>query len=246
MTLRKGIWLYSILCSVVIFIAVLGKSVWTTILFPYYVTYFNQGMGVLSTLLVGILLGLIWWRHRERQDLVYQVLIIFMLTRAMSWMPAVTQLHVGLINYICSIFMIVKLYQTRFYAENDNKQVVQPITSRAFRYGCLIIALYAYYVIYRFMAIGTYSNRYGIEGLFLFVGIAALGHVAYRKHPNAPVIRKLGLGVTLVGILFAGSGGLIVLKLVSSHLLSFIHVIHLLTSGVVFALLWLLSWRTRS
>lgn len=247
MTSRKGIMLYSILCSVVIFIAVLGKSVWTTLLFPHYFTYFNQGMDVLNTLVVGILFGLIWWRYRKRQDLVYLVLIMFMLTRAMSWMPAVTQLHVGLINYICSLYMILKLYKTGFNIERDNHQAeTQPNTMIAFRYGCYIVSLYAYYVIYRLMTSGIVGNRYGIEVLLLFIGIAAIGHVAYRNHPDAPIIRKLGLAVTLCGIVYAGSGGLVVLALVSNDLLSFIRVIHLLTSGIVFALLWSLSWQTRN
>lgn len=243
MTSRKGILLLSVLSSAVIFVAALGKSVWKTILFPQPYTYLVEWIDTLAIVLLAILLGLIWWKHRTKQELVYIVLLMLSISRASVWVPAVIVIYLCLINYILSLYLVLKLY----LANSSPSQSSSTMTTSAFRYGCYLVTLYAFYVLYRLFAVGLIGNRYAIEVLLLFVGIAVIGHFSYRKHPHAPAIRKLGLSVTLLAMLYVGTGGIVLLNLVSSSEFRWgIELVHLFASAVMFALLWWLSLRTKT
>lgn len=242
---RRAIWLYSIFCSSVIFYAALGKSVWRPwiiLLFPKVLIELPQIINVTTTVVVGILLILIWFNNKVRKDLVYLVIIMFLLTRASTWMPVQTRIYLDLINYICAVLLNFKLYLEAFPASTKAKSQAPTgiITTNFFSYGCLLVTMYAYFVVSRLLTHGFESTV--VEGTILFIMIAIVGHFAFWNHPDTPTIRKLGILVTLSAMLYMGSGAFIYFNLLQDNLMV-ISITHLFALAVSFALLWTLSWR---
>lgn len=243
---RRAIWLYSVFCSIVIFFAALGKSVWTPLLillFPKLLIELPQMINVISTVVVGILLIIIWLSNKVRKDLVYLAIIMFLLTRASSWMPIPTRIYLDLINFICAVLLSFKLYIEVLPASAKAAKRQAPngiITTNFFSYGCLVVTMYAYFVVSRLLTHGFESTV--VEGVLLFVGVATVGHFAFWSHPDAPTIRKLGILVTLDAMLYAGTGVIMYFGLLHNQLMV-ISITHLFAIAMVFALLWVLSWR---
>lgn len=243
---RRAIWLYSIFCSIVIFFVALGKSVWTPLLlllFPKLLIELPQMINVMSTVVVGILLIIIWLSNKVRKDLVYLAIIMFLLTRASSWMPIPTRIYLDLINYACAILLSFKLYSEVSPATTEAGKRQAPtgiLTTNFFSYGCLVVTMYAYFVVSRLLTHGFESTV--VEGIILFAGVAAVGHFAFWSHPDTPSIRRLGIFVTFAAMLYAGSGVMMYLSLLHNQFIV-ISFTHLFAIAVVFALLWTLSWR---
>lgn len=244
---RRAIWLYSIFCCIVIFYAALGKSVWRPLimlLFPKVLIELPQIINVMSTVAVGILLIIIWLSNKVRKDLVYLTIIMFLLTRASSWMPIPTRIYLDLINFICAVLLSFKLYMevSSPSTEAAKRQASTGIvTTNFFSYGCLIVTMYAYFVVSRLLTHGFESTV--VEGILLFAGVAIVGHFAFWSHPDAPSIRRLGILVTLAAMLYVGSGVIMYFNLLHNQLIV-ISFTHLFAIALVFALLWVLSWRS--
>lgn len=243
---RRAIWLYSIFCCIVIFCAALGKSVWRPLLillFPKPLLELPQLINVMSTVVIGILLIIIWLSNKVRKDLVYLTIIIFLLTRASSWMPIPTRIYLDLINFICAVLLSFKLYieVSSPSTEAAKRQASTGIvTTNFFSYGCLIVTMYAYFVVSRLLTHGFESTV--VEGILLFAGVAIVGHFAFWSHPDAPSIRRLGILVTLAAMLYVGSGVIMYFSLLHNQLIV-ISFTHLFAIALVFALLCVLSWR---
>jgi hypothetical protein len=243
---RRAIWLYSIFCCIVIFCAALGKSVWRPLLillFPKPLLELPQIINVMSTVVIGILLIIIWLSNKVRKDLVYLTIIMFLLTRASSWMPIPTRIYLDLINFICAVLLSFKLYieVSSPSTEAAKRQASTGIvTTNFFSYGCLIVTMYAYFVVIRLLTNGFESTV--VEGILLFAGVAIVGHFAFWSHPDAPTIRRLGILVTLAAMVYAGSGVIMYFSLLHNQMMA-IYITHLFAIAVVFALLWVLSWR---
>lgn len=243
---RRAIWLYSIFCCIVIFCAALGKSVWRPLLlllFPKPLLELPQIINVMSTVVIGILLIIIWLSNKVRKDLVYLTIIVFLLTRASSWMPIPTRIYLDLINFICAVLLSFKLYIEVSPATTEAGKRRAPtgiITTNFFSYGCLVVTAFAYFVVSRLLTHGFESTV--VEGILLFAGVATVGHFAFWSHPDTPTIRRLGIFVTLAAMLYVGSGVILYFNLLSNQLLV-ISITHLFAIALVFALLWMLSWR---
>jgi hypothetical protein len=100
--------------------------------------------------------------------------------------------------------------------------------------------MYAYFVVIRLLTNGFESTV--VEGILLFAGVAIVGHFAFWSHPDAPTIRRLGILVTLAAMVYAGSGVIMYFSLLHNQMMA-IYITHLFAIAVVFALLWVLSWR---
>ncbi|MBP1905603.1 putative integral membrane protein [Paenibacillus turicensis] len=212
-------------------------------LFPKQLLELPQIINVMSTVVVGILLIIIWLSNKVRKDLVYLTIIMFLLTRAISWMPIPTRIYLDLINFICAVLLSFKLYIEVSPATTEDGKRQAPtgiITTNFFSYGCLIVTMYAYFVVSRLLTHGFESTV--VEGILLFAGVAIVGHFAFWSHPDAPTIRRLGIFVTLAAMLYVGSGVIMYFSLLHNQLL-FISFTHLFAIALVFALLWVLSWR---
>lgn len=243
---RRAIWLYSIFCCIVIFCAALGKSVWRPLLillFPKPLLELPQIINVMGTVVIGILLIIIWLSNKVRKDLVYLTIIIFLLTRASSWMPIPTRIYLDLINFICAVLLSFKLYIEVSPPSTEAAKRQGPtgiVTTNFFSYGCLIVTIYAYFVVSRLLTHEFESTV--VEGILLFAGVATVGHFAFWRHPDAPSIRRLGIFVTLAAMLYVGSGVWMYFGLLE-HQLIVISFTHLFAIALVLALLWVLSWR---
>lgn len=80
-------------------------------------------------------------------------------------------------------------------------------------------------------------------GLLLLL-IAALGHLAFWKHPDLPEIRKLGLAATLLIIIQVFTGAGIVFTLNNYHVYLFTSLAHIIVLAALFGVLCYLSVRT--
>jgi hypothetical protein len=213
------------------------------LLFPKVLIELPQIINIMSTVVVGVLLIIIWFSNKVRKDLVYLTIIMFLLTRASSWMPIQTRIYLDLINFICAVLLSFKLYIEVSAASIEAAKRQAPtgiVTTNFFSYGCLVVTMYAYFVVSRLLTHGFESTV--VEGILLFAGVAIVGHFAFWSHPDAPTIRRLGIFVTLSAMLYAGSGAIMYFSLLHNQMLVIL-ITHLFAIAMVFALLWVLSWR---
>ncbi|MNW51401.1 Heme A synthase [compost metagenome] len=78
----------------------------------------------------------------------------------------------------------------------------------------------------------------------MLVVIATVGHFAFRKHPDLPEIRKLGVAATLLVIVQVFTGATIVLTLNNYDVYLFASLAHIIVLAALFGVLCYLSVRT--
>lgn len=83
-----------------------------------------------------------------------------------------------------------------------------------------------------------------VAAFLLLLVIAALGHLAFWKHPDLPEIRKLGLAATLLVIVQVFTGASIVFTLNNYHVYLFTSLAHIIVLAALFGVLCYLSVRT--
>lgn len=83
-----------------------------------------------------------------------------------------------------------------------------------------------------------------IAAAILFMVILTVGHFAFRKHPNHPEIRKLGVAATILVIVQVLTGASIVFTLGNYHVFLFASLAHIVVLASLFGVLCYLSVRT--
>lgn len=83
-----------------------------------------------------------------------------------------------------------------------------------------------------------------VAALLLLFVIAIVGHFAYRKHPEYPEIRSLGVIATILVIVQVFTGAGIVLTLTNYHVYLFTSLSHIVVLAALFGILCYLSVRT--
>ncbi len=83
-----------------------------------------------------------------------------------------------------------------------------------------------------------------VAAALLLVVIAMVGHFAFRKHPELPDIRKLGVAATVLVIVQVLTGATIVLTLNNYHVYLFASLAHIIVLASLFGVLCYLSVRT--
>ncbi|MUG86452.1 heme A synthase [Paenibacillus timonensis] len=187
---------------------------------------------------------------------------------------AVMALHFGfsLIAFASSIMLVLGVRQEERGQVNAQSSDYAPSArvSKAFRNLTWIATGYTYIVVY----IGAYVSHTdsaggcsgwplcngqlvpelsGGEGIaflhrvaaaLLLVVIATVGHFAFRKHPDLPEIRKLGVAATLLVIVQVFTGATIVLTLNNYDVYLFASLAHIIVLAALFGVLCYLSVRT--
>ncbi|MGG6310176.1 COX15/CtaA family protein [Paenibacillus macerans] len=83
-----------------------------------------------------------------------------------------------------------------------------------------------------------------VAAALLLAVIATVGHFAFRKHPELPEIRKLGVAATLLVIVQVFTGASIVFTLSNYHVYLFASLAHIIVLAALFGVLCYLSVRT--
>lgn len=186
---------------------------------------------------------------------------------------AVMALHFGfsLIAFASSVMLVLGIREEeRGRAAGREADAKAARVSRTFRNLTWIATGYTYIVVY----IGAYVSHtdsaggcsgwplcngqlipelsggvgiafaHRVAAAILMVVIAAVGHVAFRKHPDLPEIRMLGLAATLLMIVQVFTGAFIVYTLTNYHVYLFASLAHIIVLAALFGVLSYLSVRT--
>ncbi|WP_018754136.1 COX15/CtaA family protein [Paenibacillus sanguinis] len=185
---------------------------------------------------------------------------------------AVMALHFGfsLIAFASSVMLVLGIREEeRGQARGGKAAVKAARVSRSFRNLTWLATGYTYIVVYLGAYVSHTDSAGGCSGwplcngqlipelsggvgiayahriaaAVLMVVIAAVGHVAFRKHPDLPEIRKLGLAATLLMLVQVFTGALIVFTLTNYHIYLFASLAHIIVLAALFGVLSYLSVR---
>lgn len=174
-----------------------------------------------------------------------------------SQSTAVMALHFGfaLIAFASASIMTLSAWQEDRDARRVQQQHKRPV-SRGFRNFIWLSTIYTYIAVYTgaFLTHSIVNRIYEVLGIMpltlhqiaagvLFVVILAVGHFAYRKHPDHGDIRALGVTSVILIMLQVVAGVALLYTVAKPELYLFVVLSHMLIIAALFAVLCYLSFR---